>query len=151
MSKDWLHPNVPPAFLPPMPIPPERKVIMNRDSTERNNTFDEFAAINLQRATRWHKGGLEEWSVNDWAAALGGEAGEVLNACKKLKRLDDHLQQHGIVPSSRDEAIQKIGREIGDVFTYLDLLAQRLGLSTFDCVRLAFNGISEREGFPERI
>lgn len=34
-------------------------------------SFTELQRINVVRAKRWHKGGLDEWSVNDWLAAFG--------------------------------------------------------------------------------
>ncbi len=120
----------------------------------RPNSFQEFGRINRARAQRWHRGGLDEWSVTDWSNALAGETGELCNAVKKFRRVEDKLQAgDGDTPQPRDiEAAKKaIAKEIGDVYAYLDLTAQRFGLDTFTCIREAFNQISEREGMPERI
>ncbi|HYC44494.1 MAG TPA: MazG nucleotide pyrophosphohydrolase domain-containing protein [Burkholderiales bacterium] len=118
--------------------------------TPEYKDLDMISAINHQRAKRWHKGGLEEWSPSDWACAMAGEAGEVCNAVKKLNRIE-----HGIVsakgPKSREEAIAAVAQEIGDTFLYLDLLARRLGINMARAIADTFNRVSEREGFPERI
>lgn len=56
-----------------------------------------------------------------------------------------------IVPKTIAEAKKKILKEIGDTVIYADLVCQRLGLTMEEAVRLAFNSVSEREGFPERL
>lgn len=119
-----------------------------------DNAFRQFSAINKERAMRWHRGGLDEWSVTDWSNALAGETGELCNAVKKFRRVEDAIQGHdGDTPQpiTKEQAVRKIAKEIGDVFAYLDLTAQRFGLDTFECARDTFNQISEREGMPERI
>jgi NTP pyrophosphatase (non-canonical NTP hydrolase) len=117
-------------------------------------TFARLTEANLSRCIRWHGAhGVQDpsWSVADWSNAMAGEAGEVCNEVKKLKRLETGMQQHGNVPGSRMAAVKKIGKEIGDTALYLNLLAARLGLRMEDCIRYAFNQVSEREGFPERL
>ena len=104
--------------------------------------------INRTRSDKWHN--MDDWSPMEWACAMAGEAGEVCNAVKKLKRLETGMRQ-AKGPVSKDEAIQKIAEEIGDVFLYLDLLAQRVGLDTAECIKNTFNRVSIREGFEERI
>lgn len=116
--------------------------------------FEEFRIANAFRQRRWHGGGAAEWSVVDWSNASAGEMGEACNAVKKLRRLELKMQQHAgdkPVPETMDAARQAVAKEIGDTVTYLDLLAQHLGLRLEDCVRKAFNQVSEREGFPERL
>lgn len=117
-------------------------------------TFDAYSVVSKSRAMRWHRGGLDEWSVTDWACALAGEVGELCNAIKKYRRVEDQIFGHdGDTPQPRDveNAVRAITKEIGDSYAYLDLLCQRFGLRMQDCVRETFNKISEREGFPERI
>lgn len=115
-------------------------------------TFRQVSRINLERAHEWHKGGLEEWSVSDWGVAMAGEAGEVCDAIKKLRRIECAVESGNLnQPKSREEAIAAIAQEIGDTFIYLDLLAQRLGLNIEDGIRDTFNRISEREGFGYRL
>jgi NTP pyrophosphatase (non-canonical NTP hydrolase) len=121
---------------------------------KKDFSFAEFTAVNLERAKRWHgaDGVMDpSWSISDWSNAAAGEMGEVCNEVKKLKRIDTGMQQHGNVPASRDAAIERIGKEIGDTAIYLNLLAARVGLTLQECIRAAFNGVSVREGFPERL
>lgn len=113
--------------------------------------LSELKNMNLKRAERWHKGGLDEWSVNDWLAAFGGEAGEALNAGKKHRRILGGLQQHGNVPADLQDAEEKIMEELADTVIYADLCASRLGRSLAGAIVRKFNQISVREGFPERL
>ncbi len=118
----------------------------------RNETlrFRDVGATNLERALLWHKGGLDEWTVSEWACAMAGEAGEVCNAVKKLNRIERDVQQNA-GPQTREEAVAAIAKEIGDTYLYLDLLAQRLGIDISEAIRATFNRVSEREGFPQRL
>jgi|SRR5579859_5841404 len=113
-------------------------------------TFEHVSQISLQRAMLWHPRGLNEWSESDWSNAMAGEAGEVCNAVKNLRRIQCGLTQSK-GPKTADEAIAEIAKEIGDTYLYLDLLAARMGLKIEDCIRDTFNRVSEREGFPQRI
>jgi NTP pyrophosphatase (non-canonical NTP hydrolase) len=112
-------------------------------------TFESMALINRERSLEWHPTGLDEWSVTDWSNAMAGEAGETCNATKKLKRIDSGITQSANL--SRDQALENIRREIGDTLLYLDLLAQRIGAKLEDCVVEAFNEVSAREGFKQRL
>lgn len=115
-------------------------------------TFDEFSSTNHERALLWHKGGLEEWSIADWAVATAGECGEICDAVKKLRRVEEGVNSNNPrQPADRDAAMAEIKKEIGDTAVYLDLLAQRCGFSLEDCIREVFNKISEREGMPQRL
>lgn len=138
-------------------------------------TFKELSETNKSRAEEWHKGGLEEWSHNDWAAAMGGEVGEIglaiddfllammaeanrcaahygraLDLCKKLRRMTNNIDSNNNPPSIED-AIKAIGEECADGFLYSDLLMQRLGLNTGDVIIEKFNFISDRENLPQRL
>lgn len=118
-------------------------------------SFKHLAATNLTRAQRWHKvGGLLEWNAAEWSNAMAGEAGEACNATKKLRRIECKMQQaDGDTPAPKtlEEAAQKVLKEVGDTVIYGDLLCQRVGGTLEDAVRLAFNSVSDREGFPEKI
>lgn len=117
-------------------------------------TFAEVTAANIARCDRWHKGGLTDWSVADWAVAMAGEAGEVCNAVKKLRRVEDdiaNISDPDRQPSTKAEAVAKIGEEIADTFLYLNLLAARLGIDLPSEIIAKFNATSVRYGFPERI
>jgi NTP pyrophosphatase (non-canonical NTP hydrolase) len=109
--------------------------------------FEKFSQVNAERARQWHPGGLNEWSIADWAVAMAGEAGEVCNVVKKYNRVRDSLQSNNPKPFDW----QQLADEIGDTFCYLDLLATRCGMTLEECVRTKFNKISEREGLPQRV
>lgn len=117
-------------------------------------TFATVTQANVARCDRWHRGGLADWSVADWAVAMAGEAGEVCNAVKKLRRVEDEIANISDADrqlSTRAEAVKKIGEEIADTFLYLNLLAVRLGIDLPTEVIAKFNATSERYGFPERL
>lgn len=117
-------------------------------------TFAAVTAANVARCDRWHKGGLNDWSIQDWAVAMAGEAGEICNAIKKLKRVEDeitNINDPGRSITSREQALKVIGEEIADTFLYLNLLAVRCGLDLPTEVIAKFNKTSERYGFPERL
>lgn len=107
-----------------------------------------FSEINLARCNTWHN--INDWTPSDWMTAVVGELGEAANLVKKLNRLEHGIQQNAN-SDDREALIKKIGLEIADTFTYLDLLAQRLGISLEDVTIEKFNFISEREGWPHRI
>ena len=121
-------------------------------------TFNELSAVNTARCNRWHGSfplNKDGWTGADWSNAMQGEAGEAGNVVKKLRRLDigsRQAEQGGLSDAQmRTALLGKLAKEIGDTAIYLDLLATFYGLDLGDCVRLAFNQVSEREGFPERL
>lgn len=107
-----------------------------------------ISITNFARALRWHPQGLDSWSLSDWGVALAGEVGELCNVIKKLNRIRDGLTGNKETPENLKT---EVGREIADVFIYLDLLARRAGFNLEDVVREKFNSTSERLGFPERL
>lgn len=111
--------------------------------------FSDVTRVNRERAELWHAGTLP-WTAADWSNAMAGEAGEVCNAVKKLRRIETNVQQR-VGPVSRDQAIAEIAKEIGDTYLYLDLLAQHLGIDIERAITDTFNRVSEREGFPQRL
>lgn len=112
-------------------------------------TFLEVSIKNAERCQVWHPRGLQEWSTLEWAGAMCGEAGEAANVAKKIKRVDTMLK--GSENTTRTDLLSKFKKEIGDTYLYLDLMAQREGLTMEECARYAFNLTSEKEGFPHRI
>ena len=111
--------------------------------------FDTFSKRNKARALEWHPEGLGSWSVSDWAMAMAGEAGEICNAIKKLRRHEDGINDSRA--QSKAAHIQDIGDEIADTVIYLDLLATRLGLNLEELLIRKFNAVSEREGFDIKL
>jgi NTP pyrophosphatase (non-canonical NTP hydrolase) len=120
-------------------------------ATEMDLSFAKLREVNVSRCLRWHPMGINEWSVNDWLTAFGGEAGEALNAGKKHRRILSGMQQGGNVPVNIGDAEDKIMEELADTVIYADLVASRMGMSLAAAVARKFNAISEREGFPERL
>lgn len=110
-----------------------------------NLTFDKFREVNVKRCeSSFHK--LNDWSTNDWATALAGEAGEACNFAKKLRRLDSRPQFTKETDLERGRLIGEIGKELADVVTYCDLLAASLGISLGQAVADKFNEVSDRVG-----
>jgi NTP pyrophosphatase (non-canonical NTP hydrolase) len=111
--------------------------------------------INAARAARWHKGGIESWSITDWSNAMAGEMGEACNAVKKLRRIEDEIANLSEADdrqlSSVEQAIDKIAEEVADTVIYGDLLLARLGASLEAALVKKFNEVSVRYGFPERL
>jgi hypothetical protein len=54
-------------------------------------------------------GSMAHWTPLEWAGAACGEAGELANKCKKLRR-------------GQPIPLNEIGDEVADVVIYLDLL-----------------------------
>lgn len=82
-----------------------------------------------------------DWSLNDWAVAMIGEAGEACNVLKKIRRGDLTLE----------EARPKLTQEFADVIIYLDLLAKRAGINLGEAVIETFNVKSELVGSRVRL
>jgi len=93
-------------------------------------TFVALRAANKRRCEQeFHA--IASWSATDWACAMAGECGEACNLIKKLRRGDA-------------VEIEDIGRELADLVTYADLLAERLGIDLGEAVRDKFNEVSTR-------
>ena len=113
-----------------------------------------LAVVNRTRSDRWHHGNFAEWSVERWAVAMAGEAGEACDAVKKMFRIEDgiaNLSEPDRQISERDDAVAHVLEELADTILYADLLAQRLGGSLEEAIVAKFNATSERYGFPERL
>ncbi len=119
-------------------------------------TIRQFSALNYLRALEWHKDGLDSWSPAEWGNALAGEVGELCNVLKKILRHDMGIQQRAVEGkykasgTQRAKLLVEAAKEIADSYTYLDLVAARLGLDVQQCAVSKFNEISEREGLPMR-
>ncbi len=93
--------------------------------------FDYLRAKNVERCSAAF-GPHEDWSLTDWALAMVGEAGEVCNEVKKLRRNDG------------TGSTERLAEEIADVLIYLDLLAARAGIDLWPAVVKKFNLVSAR-------
>lgn len=80
-------------------------------------SFADLRIVNSTRSLRWHKTGLDEWSLADWVVATGGEVGEALNVIKKLNR--DRDGQPGNT-RTRAQLMDDLADELADAVIYLD-------------------------------
>ena len=80
------------------------------------------------------------------AVEFGGEAGELLDAVKKLTRARKGIA--GNKDQTLDTLTQAVKEEIGDVLISLDILADDLGIKIEDCVPMKFNKTSLKVGVP---
>lgn len=106
----------------------------------------EFSARNLERceAPSGFNHPINSWDLSDWFLATMGELGEAANVAKKLNRIRD-----GIRGNKESEAAlrDKLRKEIGDTFCYLDLLAQACGFNVFDAAQEVFDAKSKEIGW----
>lgn len=109
-------------------------------------TFDAFRAANVARCVKWHPAGISSWSPSDWLTAVTGELGELASLLKMRNRERDGLPGNKFSPTQK-----QVADEIADVLTYLDLLAEALGVNLGRAAVSKFNEVSERVGFPDRI
>lgn len=105
----------------------------NRERCESPNGFN-------------HK--LTDWSLSDWMTAITGELGESANVVKKLNRIRDGIPGN---KETKEELEAKLARELADVFIYLDLTFQRLGLNLGIVVAEVFNAKSDQIGSSIRV
>lgn len=109
-------------------------------------TFNKFRAANVARCLKWHPKGIESWSSADWLTAVTGELGELASLIKMRNRERDGLPGNKFSPTDK-----QIADELADILTYLDLLAEALGVDLGRAAIEKFNEVSERVGFPDRI
>jgi NTP pyrophosphatase (non-canonical NTP hydrolase) len=122
---------------------------MNKPSGERPPTlltFAQFRRANVARCLKWHPAGIESWSPSDWLTAVAGELGELASLLKMRNRERDALPGNKFSPTQK-----QIADELADVLTYLDLLAEVLGVDLGAAAVEKFNEVSARVGFPDRI
>ena len=83
----------------------------------------------------------EGWSVSDWFTATMGELGEAANVWKKHRRGD----------MLSGEARRRLAKELADVLTYLDALADAMDIELDAATIAKFNEVSVRIGSRVRI
>jgi NTP pyrophosphatase (non-canonical NTP hydrolase) len=110
--------------------------------------LEHIGEISLQRVTRWHEGGIDDWTPERWVTAIVGELGEMANITKKLFRIAD-----GMVGSTEsvEELEQKEADEWADTMLYMILFALRRRINMTAAIVEVFNRKSEQLGFPERL
>jgi NTP pyrophosphatase (non-canonical NTP hydrolase) len=114
-----------------------------------NLNFGHLRTTNAARCnTCYHP--INSWSPTDWGCAVGGEAGELLNKVKKLRRLEDGLDKPYNVGVDRNLLMLAISKEAADTVIYTDLLMTRLGMSLGFAILTKFNETSDQYSFPAK-
>lgn len=113
-------------------------------------TFGQFSEANRARceSPQGFNHPLSGWSTSDWITATMGELGEAANVVKKLNRYRDGVPGNKV---SEAELRDQLRKELGDVFVYLDLMAQSLGFSIADAAAEVFNSKSREIGYPKTL
>lgn len=109
-----------------------------------------FSERNLARceSPRGFNHHIQSWSLSDWMAAVAGEVGEAANVVKKLNRIRDGIP--GNRPDETKDALEHaLCDELADVYIYLDLLAQRIGLNLLGHAEVKFQRTSRKIGYTE--
>lgn len=134
-------------------------------------SLHQLRAADQSRAARWH--GSDPafgWTVLEWAAATGGEAGEMLDeairgflaaahaaaAVGRASNLAKKIRRHeqGLAPLKGEAVVEldaMLAEECADVLIYLDLLCAMRGIDLAEATRKKFNQVSEKMNFPERL
>jgi NTP pyrophosphatase (non-canonical NTP hydrolase) len=110
-------------------------------------SFRQFSVMNRTRCEdpKGFNHQLSGWSTSDWFVAIMGELGEAANIAKKLNRARDGVPgKKEPVKALRD----KLRKELGDTFVYLDLIAQSLGFFIGDAAVEVFDAKSREIGYP---
>ena len=89
-------------------------------------TFTQLRDANVRRLPTfrnaqgypYHKADGSDWTLGEWANALGGEVGEAANIIKKIHRGDFELK----------DVIRDLMDEMADIMTYIDIIAFRAGI-----------------------
>jgi NTP pyrophosphatase (non-canonical NTP hydrolase) len=112
------------------------------------DVFDYITSANAARAEEWH--GDTEWSILEWAGAMCGEAGELANTAKKIRRMEQGINPEsrgGNSPEARGELYLALQDEVADTFLYLNLICVEAGLpNMYVLIADKFNRVSKRDG-----
>ncbi len=112
-------------------------------------SFDDLRRLNASRCERWHPPTSTPWSAADWSNALCGEAGELANVIKKVRRHETGAVNEG--DPSLEELKVMVADELADVVIYADLVARYFGIDLNEAIRSKFNRTSDKFGFPEKL
>lgn len=86
------------------------------------------------------------------AAEVAGEVGELVNAVKKLRRHEIKMPgNYKPGEGDVDKLYERAAYEIGDVFVTCFNLTNKLQISAWNCIQMAFNTKSDEMGFPEKL
>jgi NTP pyrophosphatase (non-canonical NTP hydrolase) len=112
---------------------------------------DSLREINRRRCDQWHDAETDSWTLGDWGNAFGGEAGELQNVVKKLRRHESGASQAYNTPEM-EELQEKFAEEVADVLLYLDLLCWKAGASPESLLYALgqkFNLVSRAQGWDD--
>lgn len=73
---------------------------------------------NVSRCKKWHPPNSTPWNAADWSNATCGEAGEMANVIKKIRRHETGAVNQG--DPSLEELKRMAALEIADVVIYAD-------------------------------
>lgn len=102
-------------------------------------SFNALRRANLKRQNAYRRG--TPWTPAQWVCAVTGELGETANIVKKIFRGDFTLE----------EKRGDLADELADIQTYLDLLAESLGIDLGAATIAKWNAVSERVGSDLRL
>jgi NTP pyrophosphatase (non-canonical NTP hydrolase) len=91
---------------------------------------------------------LDSWSLSDWMVAVCGECGEAANIVKKLNRYRDGIPGNS---KTKEELMEDLKKELGDISVYLDLMAQAIGCDLEILREDVFQRKSEMIGYKEEV
>lgn len=110
-----------------------------------NLTFEQLKTANAARRAENSGGGTEStWTITDWTNALCGEAGELANFAKKVRRSRPN-------DPTLEEAKQDLAYELADIVAYADIIATYLGIDLAKAIKDKFNIVSDRVGSDIKI
>ena len=105
------------------------------------NFLRELRVKNQERQRLWP--GNENIDVLFRAVEFSGESGELMNAVKKIYRLENEVAGN---TAQRQELRQNLLDEIGDVLITLDNLAAEYDIDIEEVTKLKFNKTSHKVG-----
>lgn len=101
--------------------------------------LEEFTEANWKRCNLAFPE-CNDWLIVDWSNAVCGEAGEMANIVKKIRRGDMALQN----PDDK----QKLAYEMADIVTYVSLMAAKMGIILEAAIVEKFNLVSDKRMCP---
>ncbi len=106
----------------------------------------DFHEANERRRRSSSSGGTEStWNLTDWTNELCGEAGELANLAKKVRRARPYQDP------TLEQAMPDLAKEIADVVICASLVAGYLGIDLEKAIREKFNIVSDRMGSDIRL
>lgn len=100
-------------------------------------TFAQFQELNAKRCNEAFAHDVSGWPPVIWALAICGEAGELANRIKKVKRGE----------GTYESATREILFEVADVMTYCFMLMSYYGVDAGEVLMEKFDIVSQRVGW----